>query len=122
MHSTLSYLNYSDVLELIFCIFSWLLILAHVPIAQTILSPLTGLITFSLAKYPGASFYDTASMALQCNIEEISVTMRKRLEMEAKSYPKEEQEFFQLSLPFDFKIQCNQYHKSLKSERQFLVK
>ena len=33
--------------------------------------------------------------------------MRKGLEIEAKSYPEESP---QLSLPFDFKIQLNQYH------------
>ena len=40
-------------------------------------------------------------------IEEISVTTRKRLEMEAKSYQKEEQQSSQLSLPFYCKIQFN---------------
>ena len=30
------------------------------------------------------------------------------------SYPQNEQQLSQLSLPFDFKIQCNQYHMSPK--------
>ena len=34
---------------------------------------------------------DTANLVLQFIIEEISVPMRKVLEMEAKSYPEEEQ-------------------------------
>ena len=37
--------------------------------------------------------------------------------MEAKSYPEEEQQLSQLSLPFDVKIQCNQYHMSLKKSK-----
>ena len=60
---------------------------------------------------------DTAYLVLQFIIEEISVMMRKRLEMETKSYPKEEQHSSQLSLPFDFKIQCNQYHMSSKTSK-----
>ena len=54
------------------------------------------------------------TLVLQGINEEISVTMRKRLEMKAKSYPQEEQHLSQLSLPFDFKIQCNHYHMLLK--------
>ena len=46
--------------------------------------------------------------------EEILLTMRKSLEMEAKSYPQEEQHLSLLSLPFDFKIQCSKYHISSK--------
>ena len=57
---------------------------------------------------------DTANMVLQFIIEEISVIMRRRLEMEGKSYPQEEQQLSQLLLPFDFKMQCNQYHMSSK--------
>ena len=34
--------------------------------------------------------------------------MRKGLEMEATSYDKKEQQSSQMSLPFDFKLQCNQ--------------
>ena len=49
-------------------------------------------------------------------IEEISVTMRQGMEMEAKSYKKEEQQSSQLSLPFDFKIQCSQYTSSKRSK------
>ena len=56
--------------------------------------------------------YDKANLFLQFIDEEISMTMRKRLEVEAKSYPQEEQHSSQLSLPFYFKIQCNQYHMS----------
>ena len=42
------------------------------------------------------------------------MTMRKRLEMGAMSYGQGEQQLSQLSLPFDFKIQCIQYHMSPK--------
>ena len=42
------------------------------------------------------------------------MTMRKRLEMGAMSYPQDEIQSSQLSLPFDFKIQCNQDHMSPK--------
>ena len=35
--------------------------------------------------------------------------------MEAKSHPQEEQHLSQLSLPFDFKIQCNKYVMSSKN-------
>ena len=40
-------------------------------------------------------------------IEEMSVIMRKGLELEAKYYQKEEHQSSQLCLPFYFKIQCN---------------
>ena len=53
---------------------------------------------------------DTANLISQFINEEISVTMRKRLEMEVKSYPQDDQHLSQLSLPFDFKIQWNHYH------------
>ena len=62
---------------------------------------------------------DVAILVLQFINEEISVTMRKRLEMEAKFYPQEEQHLFQLSLPFDFKMQCNQHHMSSKKSKAF---
>ena len=42
--------------------------------------------------------------------------MRKGLEMESKSYEKEELQSSQMSLIFDFKIQCNQSISSEKSE------
>ena len=37
--------------------------------------------------------------------------------MEAKSYPQEEQYLSELSIPIDFKIQCNQYHMSPKKSK-----
>ena len=37
--------------------------------------------------------------------------------MEGTSYPQEEQYLSQLSLPFDFKIQCNKYHMSLSKSK-----
>ena len=37
--------------------------------------------------------------------------------MKAKSYQQDEQQWSQLSLPFDFKLQCNQYHMSPKKSR-----
>ena len=40
------------------------------------------------------------------------VTMRKRLEMGGMSYGQDEQQSSQLSLSFDFIIQCNKYHMS----------
>ena len=49
--------------------------------------------------------------------EDISETMRKWLEMEAMSYQQDEQQLSQLSVPFDFKIHCNQYHTSPKKSR-----
>ena len=49
--------------------------------------------------------------------EEISVTMRKRLQMKTMSYPQDEQYLSQLSLPFDLKTQCNQYHMSSKKSK-----
>ena len=57
---------------------------------------------------------DTANLVSKFIMEEILVTMRKRLEMEAKSYAEEEQQSSQLSLPFDFKTQYDQYHMSSK--------
>ena len=36
------------------------------------------------------------------------------MEMEAMIYLQDEQQLSQLSLSFDFKIQCNQYHMSPK--------
>ena len=47
-------------------------------------------------------------------IEDSSLIMKKDLEMEAKSYQKEEQQSFQLSLSFNFKIQYNQYSTLFK--------
>ena len=63
---------------------------------------------------------DTANLVSQFIIEEISLTMRKSLKMEAKSYLEEEQQLSQLSLPFDFKIQCN-ITCHWKSQHQFLI-
>ena len=60
---------------------------------------------------------DTTNLVIQFINEEISVTMRKILEMEAKSHPQEEQHFYQLSLPYDFKIQYNQYQMSSKKSQ-----
>ena len=45
--------------------------------------------------------------------------MRKRFEMVAISYGHDKQQLSQLSLPFDFKIQCNQYHMSPKKSTAF---
>ena len=59
---------------------------------------------------------DAANLVSQFIHDEISVTMRKRLEMETMSYQPDEQQLSQLSLPFDFKIECNQYHMSPKSQ------
>ena len=47
---------------------------------------------------------DTANIVSQFINEEISLAMRKRLEMTTKSYPQEKQHSSQLSLPFDLKI------------------
>ena len=55
-------------------------------------------------------------------IEDVSRMVRKGLEMDAKSYQKEEQQSSQLSLPFDFKIQCNQYGTSFKKLKAILMK
>ena len=57
---------------------------------------------------------DTANLFSQFINKETSVTKRKRLEMKAKSYPQKEQYPSILSLPFDFKIQYNQYDLSSK--------
>ena len=56
-------------------------------------------------------YEDTPNQVQQFIIitEDISVMMRKGLTMEAKSYQKEEQQSSQLSFPFDFKIQYNQF-------------
>ena len=56
MHTMLSFLIYPDVFELIFLYFLVsLLIPVHLLIVQTILSPLTGLITSTLTKYRDSS-------------------------------------------------------------------
>ena len=65
---------------------------------------------------------ETANMVWPFINEEISVTRRKWLEIEAMFYQPDEQQMSQLSLPFDFKKQCNQYHMSPKNQRQFLTK
>ena len=53
---------------------------------------------------------DAANQISQFMIEEILLTKINGLEMEAKSYQKEEKQSSQLTLLFDFKIQFNQYH------------
>ena len=60
---------------------------------------------------------DTTNLVSQFINEKISVAIRIRLEMDAMSHPQEEQYSSHLSLPYDFKIQCNQYHLSPKMSK-----
>ena len=57
------------------------------------------------------------TVVLQFIVEEISMTMRKGFEVEAKSYQKEEQQSSLLKLAFGFKIQWNQYQMSPKKSK-----
>ena len=60
---------------------------------------------------------DTTNIVWHFINEEISVKMRKWLEVEAMSSHKDEQKFPKLSLQFDLKIHCNRYHKLPKTSK-----
>ena len=60
---------------------------------------------------------DGANLVSQFINEGISVTLTKKVGDGSQVFPQDDQHSSQMSLPFDFKIQCNQYHVPSKKSK-----